>query len=231
MWEELIVYRQLDKKDINPTFKKFGKLLNSLVEGYSMEQTYSVLKLYRHVNELEQAIFIEKRAGTYDLTVRTTIKPLNFYRQHKFAMVNIVPLGNIMNNYRRSFYPLTQEWNDLADFLARKIKGEIEFYFEKYDSFDKIIKRRKDIEPKDFAYESKYDLLIYASVKTKEKSLLINYIDKWLSEPIRQISHSEYLKTSDKPVDAVSIFKRIKISAKTGDFEAIENEMVLLNRQ
>ncbi|MBS1613965.1 MAG: hypothetical protein JST49_14170 [Bacteroidetes bacterium] len=229
MWEELIVYRQLDKKDINPTFKKFGKLLNTLVEDYSIEQTYSVLKLYRYVNELEQAIFIEKRAGTYDLTVRTTIKPLNFYRHHKFTMVNIVPLGNIMNNYRRSFYPLTQEWSDLADFLARKIKGEIEHYFEQYNSYDKIIKRRKDIEPKDFAYESKYDLLIYAAAKTKEKSLLINYIDKWLNEPIRRVNQVEYLNPSSNPADTAIILKRIKALAQVGNFTAIETELANIN--
>src|SRR5215218_728492 len=147
MWEELKVYKQLDKKDINPTFKKFGNTLVSFIDGYSINQTASVIKLSRQINHLEQAVFIEKDKGSYNLKVRTSIKPVDFYRRHKFTMLNIVPLGDIMNNYRRTFYPLTQEWNELAIYLAARIKKEVEDYFQKYNSYDKIIDRRKEIEP------------------------------------------------------------------------------------
>ena len=44
MWEELKVNRQLDKADINPTLKKFGNTLVSLIDGYSIEETVSVIK-------------------------------------------------------------------------------------------------------------------------------------------------------------------------------------------
>src|SRR5262245_54484096 len=131
MWEELKVYKQLDKGDINQTFKKFGNTLVSLIEGYSIDQTTSIIKLFRQVNQLEQAIFIEKDKASYNLKVNTSIKPVDFYRRHKFTMLNIVPLGDIMNNYRKTFYPLTQEWNDLAIYLATRIKTEVEHYFQK----------------------------------------------------------------------------------------------------
>jgi hypothetical protein len=164
MWEELKVYKQLDKKDINATFKKFGNTLALLIDGYTIDQTISVIKLCRQVNQIEQAIFIEKDKGTYDLKVRTSIKPIDFYKRHKITMLNIVPLGDIMNNHRRTTYPLTQEWNDLAIYLASRIKTEVEHYFQKYDSYDKIIDSRKELEPKEFGFDNKYELLIYAAI-------------------------------------------------------------------
>jgi hypothetical protein len=44
MWEDLKVYKQLDKADVNPTFKKFGGNLVSLIDGYSIDHTASLIK-------------------------------------------------------------------------------------------------------------------------------------------------------------------------------------------
>lgn len=211
MWEDLKVYKQLDKADINPTFKKFGNTLISLLDGYSIDQTASLIKLFRQVNQLEQAVFIEKDKGSYNLKVKTSIKPVDFYRGHKFTMLNIVPLGDIMNNHRRTSYPLTQEWNDLALYLATRIKTEIEHYFQKYNSYDKIIDRRKEIEPKDFGLDNKYELLIYAAIKTKKKELLNQYLDKKMSRPVMGITQSEYLKPDNQEIDEKKFFRPFKV--------------------
>ena len=120
MWQDLKVYRQLNKKDINFTFKKFGIEILSKLDNYLIEQTSSMIKLFRNVNQLEQAVFIEKSTGSYDLKVRVCIKPIDFYLRHKFTMINIVPLGDIMNNHRRTSYPLTQEWQELAIFITQR---------------------------------------------------------------------------------------------------------------
>lgn len=229
MWEELKVYKQLDKADINPTFKKFGSTLVSHIEGYSIDQTTSLIKLSRQVNQLEQAVFIEKEKGSYNLKVRTSIKPVDFYRRHKFTMLNIVPLGDIMNNHRRTSYPLTQEWNDLAVYLAIRINTEVEQYFQKYNSYDKIIDRRKEIEPKDFGLDNKYELLIYAAIKTKKKDLLNQYLDKKISRPVMAITQSEYLKPDNKEIDEKIFLDRIKSFALTGDFVNIENEIAAID--
>jgi hypothetical protein len=231
MWEELKVYKQLDKADINPTFKKFGSTLVSLIDGYSIDQTTSLIKLFRQVNQLEQAVFIEKDKGSYNLKVRTSIKPVDFYRRHKFTMLNIVPLGDIMNNHRRTSYPLTQEWNDLAVYLATKIKTEVEHYFQKYNSYDKIIDRRKEVEPKDFGLDNKYELLIYAAIKTKKKDLLNQYLDKKISRSVMGITQSEYSKPDNKEIDEKIFLDRIKSFALTGDFVNIENEIAAIGGQ
>jgi hypothetical protein len=225
MWEELKVNKQLDKADINPTFKKFGNNLVSLIDGYSIDQTTSLIKLSRQVNQLEQSVFIEKDKGSYNLRVKTSIKPVDFYRRHKFTMVNIVPLGDIMNNHRRTSYPLTQEWNDLAIYLATRIKTEVEHYFQKYNSYDKIIDKRTEIEPKDFGLDNKYELLIYAAIKTKKKDLLNQYLDKKISRPVMGITQSEYLKPDNKEIDEKIFLDRIKSFALTGDFTNIEKEV------
>jgi hypothetical protein len=228
MWEELKVYKQLDKADINPTFKKFGSTLVSLIDGYSIDQTTSLIKLSRQVNQLEQAVFIEKDKGSYNLKVRTSTKPVDFYRRHKFTMLNIVPLGDIMHNHRGTSYPLTQEWNDLAVYLATRIKTEVEHYFQKYNSYDKIIDRRKEVEPKDFGLDNKYELLIYAAIKTKKKDLLNQYLDKKISRPVMGITQSEYLKPDKKEIDEKTFLDRIKSFALTGDFVNIENEIAAI---
>jgi hypothetical protein len=231
MWEELKVYKQLHKADINPTFKKFGSILVSLIDGYSIDGTTSLIKLSRQVNQLEQAVFIEKDKGSYNLKVRTSIKPVDFYRRHKFTMLNIVPLGDIMNNHRRTSYPLTQEWNDLAVYLATRIETEVELYFQRYNSYDKIIDRRKEVEPKDFGLDNKYELLIYAAIKTKKKDLLNQYLDKKISRPVMGITQSEYLKPDSKEIDEKIFLDRIKSFALTGDFVNIENEIAAIGRQ
>lgn len=231
MWEELKVYRQLDKADINPTFKKFGNTLLTLLDDYEVTQTTSVIKLFKQVNQLEQAIFIEKSKGSYNLEVRTSIKPIDFYRRHKFTMLNIVPLGDIMNNHRRTSYPLTQEWNDLAIYLGTRIKNEIENYFQNYNSYDKIIDRRKEIEPKDFGLDNKYELLIYAAIRTKRKDLLNQYLDKKMSRPVMVITQSEYLKPDKQDIDEKSFLQRLRSFSLTGDFTSIENEIAALDRQ
>ena len=231
MWEELKVYKQLDKADINPTFKKFGNTLVSLIDGYSIDQTTSIIKLFRQVNQLEQAIFIEKDKASYNLKVKTSIKPVDFYRRHKFTMLNIVPLGDIMNNYRRTSYPLTKEWNDLAIYLAKRIKTDVEDYFINYNSYDKIIDRRKQVEPKDFGLHNKYELLIYAAIKTKNKDLLNQYLDKKMSRPVMGITQSEYLKPNSQEIDEQSFLQRLKSFAMTGDFLSIANEIEAILRQ
>jgi hypothetical protein len=231
MWEELKVYKQLDKADINQTFKKFGNTLVSLIDDYSIDQTTSLIKLSRQVNQLEQAVFIEKDKGSCNLKVRTSIKPVDFYRQHKFTMLNIVPLGDIMNNHRRTSYPLTKECNDLAIYLATRIKTEVEQYFQKYNSYDKIIDRRKDIEPRDFGLDNKYELLIYAAIKTKKKDLLNQYLDKKISRPVMGITQSEYLKPGNQEIDEKTFLERLKSFALTGDFANIEYEIAALGGQ
>ncbi|MFN8250771.1 MAG: hypothetical protein U0V75_02725 [Ferruginibacter sp.] len=231
MWEDLKVYRQLDKADINPTFKKFGNTLISLIDDYSIDQTTSLIKLSRQLNQLEQAIFIEKDKGSYNLKVKTSIKPVDFYRRHKFTMLNIVALGDIMNNQRRTSYPLTHEWNDLAIYLATRIKTDVENYFQKYNSYDKIIDRRKEVEPKDFGLDNKYELLIYAAIKTKKKDLLNQYLDKKMSRPVMGITQSEYLKPDSQEIDEQSFLKRLKSFALTGDFLSIANEIEAIARQ
>jgi len=225
MWEELKVYRQLDKAEINPTFKKFGTTLLSLTNGFKLDQTASIIKLSREVNQLEQAIFIEKDKGAYNLKVRTSIKPVDFYRKHKYTMLNIVPLGDILNNHRRTSFPLTKEWNDLAIYLATRIKTEINKYFETYSSYDSIIAKRKEIEPKNFGLDNKYELLIYASIRTKNKDLLIQYLDKKMSRPVMGISQSEYLKPESTEINEMFFLQNIKSLALAGDFQSIEKEI------
>jgi hypothetical protein len=231
MWEELKAYNQLDKSDINPTFKKFGNTLVSLLDGYAIDQTTSIIKIFRQVNQLEQAIFIEKDKASYNLKVKTSIKPVDFYRRHKFIMLNIVPLGDIVNNHRRTSYPLTQEWNDLAIYIATRINTEIEHYFQKYNSYDKIIDRRKEIESNNFGLDNKYELLIYAAIRTKRKDLLNQYLDKKMSRPVMGITQSEYLKPDSNEIDEQSFLQRLKSFALTGDFTNIEKEIVAVFRQ
>ncbi len=229
MWEELKVYKQLDKAEINPTFKKFGKTLLSLSDGFKLVQTTSIIKLSREVNQLEQAIFIEKGKGTYDMKVKTSIKPVDFYRKHKYTMLNIVKLGDILNNHRRTSFPLTQEWNHLAIYLSNIFKTVIKEYFETLNSYEKIIANRKEIEPKDFGLDNKYELLIYASIRTKNKDLLIQYLDKKISRPVMSISQSEFLKPENNEIDEMAFLQNIKSHAMIGDFQSIEKEISLVS--
>lgn len=228
MWEELKVYKQLEKADINPAFKKFGSTLVSHIDGYSIDQTVSLIKLCRHVNQLEQAVFIEKDRGSYNIKVSTSIKPVDFYRKHKFTMLNIVPLGDIMNNHRRTSYPLTQEWNELAIYLATRINTYVENYFQLYNSYDNIIDRRKVVESNDFTLNNKYELLIYAAIRTKKKDLLIQYLDKKISQPSMRITQSEYLKTGNQDLDEKCFLDRLKSFALAGDFTNIEKEIAAI---
>ena len=231
MWQDLKVYQQLDKKDINSTFKKFGIEILSKLDNYLIEPTSSMIKLFRNVNKLEQSVFIEKVTGTYDLKVWVCIKPIDFYLRHKFTMINIVPLGDIMNNHRRTSYPLTKEWQELAIFISHRIKEEIENHFNKYNSFAKIIDNRKSIEGTNIGLDNTYELLIYAAIKTKNKELIDFYINKKLVRPVMRISKSEYLKPTNQQVDEVDFLTKIKKLARENDFDNIEIQIHNLARQ
>lgn len=223
MWEQLTVYRPLDKKEINSAFKKFGQELTNQLSDFVVDQTNSVIKLYRLRNNLEQCIFIEKHISPDKLQVRVCIKPTDFYKKHKFTMVNIVPLGDIMGQYRKSFYPLTEEWFDLAVYLSERIKHDVEKYFAKFDSFDKIIKLRKEIEPKDFGLDNKYELLIFAAIKTRNSELLTVYIDKKLERPTMQITKAEYLKADKDEINEVEFLIKVKDFGQQNKFDEIED--------
>ena len=231
MWQDLKVYQQLDKKDINFTFKKFGIEILSKLDNYLIEQTSSMIKLFRNVNKLEQSVFIEKATGSYDLKVWVCIKPIDFYLRHKFTMINIVPLGDIMNNHRRTSYPLTQEWQELAIYISHRIKEEIENHFNKYNSYAKIIDNRKSIEGTNIGLDNTYELLIYAAIKTKNKELIDFYINKKLVRPVMRISKSEYLKPTNQQVDEVDFLTKIKKLARENDFDSIETQIHNLARQ
>ncbi len=230
MWEELKVYRQLPKAEINSTFKLFGKAILSFLEGYSIEQTNSIIKLSREINKLEQSIFIEKNSGSNDLKVKTCIKPTDFYRKHKFTMINTVPMGDIMKNHCRTSYPLTLEWNQLAFYLATRIKTEIEMYFQRLNSYQKIIENRKEIKPKHFGLDNKYELLIYAAIRTNKKELLLSYLDKKIDRPVMGISKSEYLKPDKNEINELDFLQHIKTFAQNGDFESIEKRIQTLEK-
>ncbi len=222
MWEQLTVYRPLAKKEINSAFKKFSQELTNQLSDFAVERTNSVIKLYRLRNNLEQSVFIEKHISPDNLQVRVCIKPADFYKTHKFTMVNIVPLGDIMGQYRKSFYPLTEEWFDLAIYLSERIKHDVEKYFSKFDSYDKIIKLRKEIEPKDFGLDNKYELLIFAAIKTRNPELLTVYIDNKLKRPIMQITKAEYLKADKDEIDEVGFLNKVKGFGKENKFDEIE---------
>jgi len=222
MWEQLTVYRPLAKKEINSAFKKFGLELASQLSDFTVDQTNSVIKLYRLRNNLEQSVFIEKHITPDKLQVRVCIKPSDFYKKHKFTMINIVPLGDIMGQYRKSFYPLTEEWYDLATYLSERIKHDVEKYFAKFDSYDKIIKLRKEIEPKDFGIDNKYELLIFAAIKTRNSELLTVYIDKKLERPTTQITKAEYLKADKNEINEVEFLSKLKDFGLQNRFDDIE---------
>jgi hypothetical protein len=222
MWEKLTVYRPLDKKEITLAFKHFGLELKKQLIDYDVSQTNSIIKIYRLRNGLEQGIFIEKHIGPADLQVRICVKPTDFYKKHRFTMVNIVPLGDIMGQYRKSFYPLTEEWFDLAIYLSEKIKYDVDKYFAKFDSYDKIIKLRKEIEPKDFGLNNKLELLIFAAIKTRNSELLTIYIDEKLKRPTMQITKAEYLKADKNEIDEVEFLGKVKDLGLENRFDEIE---------
>jgi len=222
MWEQLKVYHSLDKKEINSTFKKFGFFLHSKLDGYSVELTTSIIKLYRIKDQFEQGIFIQKTRST-NLEVTICIKPIDFYKRHKFTLINPVKLGDILNNYRRTSFPLTQEWTLLAEYLFDKINNKVEDYFKKYDTYEKIILKRKDIEPKERAIlTNKYELLIYAAVKTHNKELLKSYLDLKMKNPAMLITKSEYLKPDVNEIDEEEFLNTINSFASNSNFEDIE---------
>lgn len=116
----------------------------------------------------------------------------------------------------------------LTVYLANIIKTEIEAYFQKFDSFEKIIDRRDDIDARDLRFNNSYELLIYASLRTKEQSLLNLYLEKKLSRPVTIITHSECLEPG-KEIDETAFLSSLKLLAKNGDFAGIENEIVIFN--
>ncbi|MGB4974813.1 MAG: hypothetical protein WBO32_19245, partial [Cyclobacteriaceae bacterium] len=111
---------------------------------------------------------------------------------------------------------------DLAIYLSERIKLDVERYFAKFDSYEKIIKLRKEIEPKDFGLDNKYELLIYAAIKTRNSDLLTVYIDKKLERTTKQITNSEYLKEEKDEIDEVDFLVKVKGFGQKNKFDDID---------
>ncbi len=84
------------------------------------------------------------------------------------------------------------------------------------------MKNRKKIEPKSVGIDNKYDLLIYASIWTENRKRLLEYIDKKLERPVRQITQAEYLKPIKGEANEMEFYSKIKELAKRGDFSKIQ---------
>jgi len=224
MWEKLKVYHQLDTKDIPSTFIALGSIIAEGLSdaGFVLTSTSSTIKLFKEDNGLEFSVFLLREKGGYYFDVKTSIKPVHFHHKHRFTMTNIKPLGEILDNYRRNSFPLTKEYELLAAFLINAISTKVQAYFNEYNSWRKIMKNRKKIEPKSVGLDNKYDLLIYASIWTENRKRLLEYIDKKLERPVRQITQAEYLKPIKGEANEMDFYSKIKELAKRGDFSKIQ---------
>lgn len=223
MWEELEIYHQLDKKEIPKAFKFFGQLIleNLKDSDYKIVSTTSTIKLFKEKNNLEFSVFLLRTKGDNYIQVNTCIKPIDYIHKHKFTMLNIVSLGQILNNFRRNSFPLTKEYQLLSIYLAKIIDTKVESYFNQFNNWQKIIENKSEIEPKHFG-DNKYGLLIYAAIWTKDKKLLINYIDKYLESPVRIITQSEYLKPDQQEINENDFYKQIRALANEDKFLEIQ---------
>jgi hypothetical protein len=106
--------------------------------------------------------------------------------------------------------------------LSERIKTEVEKYFVKFDSYEKIIDHRKQIEPKDFRPDNKYEFLIFAAIKTRNSALLTKYVDKKLFRPTMRITKAEFLKAEKREIDEVEFLQEIRELGKSSRFADIE---------
>lgn len=225
MWEKLTVYHALDKKEIGKCFKLLGNriLENLYSEGFSIISTTSTIKIFKVENEIEFSVFLLRQKGGANIDVKTCIKPFHFLHKHKFTMTNIVSLGAIVDNHRQDSFPLTQEYEMLADHILLTIKNSVVPYFEKYNSWKKIIKNRRKIDSLESSLNNSLDLLIYAAIWTKERRKLLKYLNRKLERSGRIITQAEFFQSSEGETDEIEFYKKIKDLAERKNISEIQS--------
>lgn len=200
-WKKLEVYRPLLPKEVSKSFKKFANAIADKLrsDNFKLKETNVVKKFYRFNNHVEQAIYIEILKSKTDFVIKIAIKPLF---SDPGVPYWILEAFELFADFKMS-YPLTQEYLLLAEHLVEKIDKHLLPFFDKYQSFEKIVFQHEELLK---YYNMTYgqdnpgilpaDHLIYDSAfRVRNIDLFNKYHTKFLN---RELEIYERFKNDDK---------------------------------
>lgn len=200
-WKKLEVYRPLLSREIAGSFKKFANSIADKLraDNFKLKETKTVKKFYRFNNTIEQAIYFETLKSKTDFVIKIAVKPLFSDPDVPYWILEAFELSPDF----KMTYPLTQEYLLLAEHLAEKINDHLLPFFDKYQSFEKIVFQHEELLK---YYNMTYgennpgilpaDHLIYDSAfRVRNIDLFNKYHTKFLS---RELEIAERFKNDEK---------------------------------
>lgn len=143
-WEDLKVYRPIEKTELTYAKKIIESIISNRLEPYGFRKVGK--KLIRKSNDLIHLIFLDSRGSWSGASNSLKIQ---------VAIVSIYDVDILVNNYEpisntfienlkpdlKNYYQITQEYELFAQFISTKIEEIILPYFDKYTSSSDIIKK------------------------------------------------------------------------------------------
>jgi hypothetical protein len=221
-WKKLEVYRPLLPKEVSGSFKKFANsLLGKLIaDNFKLKETNTVKRFYRFNAHVEQAIYFETLKSKTDFRIKIAVKPLFSDPGVPYWILEAFELSS---DFKIS-YPLTQEYLLLAEHLIEKINKHLLPFFDKYQSFEKIVFQHEELLKH---YHMTYgennpgilpaDHLIYdSSFRVRNLDLFNKYHTKFLN---RELEIYERLKEDER--------NRLEISERIEQLDSLKE--IILN--
>lgn len=144
-WEDLKVYRPLQKEDLKAAYKDFTKIVseNLLLDGFETRGR----KLIKLSNDIFHIVHLDTRGSWMGVSdsFKTEISIGTIYDTDTFVLnyelTGSKRIEEIIPKIR-NYYRITEEYKLLADFITRKIRESIIPYFSQFQTSKDVLSNR-----------------------------------------------------------------------------------------
>lgn len=171
-WEDLKVYRPLQKEDLKAAYKDFTKIVseNLLLDGFETRGR----KLIKLSNDLFHIVHLDTRGSWMGVSdsFKTEISIGTIYDTDTFVLnyelTGSKRIEEIIPKIR-NYYRITEEYKLLADFITRKIRESIIPYFSQFQTSKDVLSNRGmfKIDNMSEITERNSNLILYCELANK----------------------------------------------------------------
>lgn len=224
-WEDLKVYRPLQKENLKAAYKDFTKIVseNLLLDGFETRRR----KLIKLSNDLFHIVHLDTRGSWMGVSdsFKTEISIGTIYDTDTFVLnyelTGSKRIEEIIPKIR-NYYRITEEYKLLADFITRKIRESIIPYFSQFQTSKDVLSNRGmfKIDNMSEITERNSNLILYCE--------LANKVDVASSEILAEkLNKLKRLNAKDSTINEIVELRNLVLEK---DWDKI-SEKLLSNKQ
>lgn len=172
MWEDLVVYKPLEKQELRVAKKEIEKLISDGLIPYGFKKYGK--KLIRQSEDLFHIIHLDSRGSWMGSSkyLKTEIAIISVF-DTEVIIENHEPISglyieNIIPNIK-NYYQITQEYKLFADFILRNLKEYILPFFDNYPN-------SKEVLAKEIKQRQNQNLILWSELNNHIANKSLNII-------------------------------------------------------